>query len=75
MMSCKEATLLASKKEEGKLSLAERLKLAIHYVMCVYCKRFEQHTKIISRKAKEVSTELKMSETAKNDIKKALKSA
>ena len=74
MLSCKEATMLASKKEEGKITLMERLKLAIHYAMCIYCKRFAQHTRIIAGKAGQTASDMKMPEPAKTSVKNTLKS-
>ena len=74
-LNCKEATMLASKKQEGEITLIERIKLYYHNKMCIICKRFEQQIRIISRRAKETSSDVKMPEQAKNEIKQAIKAA
>ncbi len=66
--------MLASKKQEGKITLMERLKLAFHNVMCVYCKRFEQQAKIIARRVKQTSVDRRMPDEAKKTVKNAIKS-
>ncbi|BAV08852.1 hypothetical protein SAMN05421788_101304 [Filimonas lacunae] len=38
--SCQQATLLAMKKEEGKISRAEKWKLFFHLLYCHVCRRF-----------------------------------
>lgn len=73
MMSCKEATLLASKKEEGRITLVERVKLAIHMFICVYCKRFVQQTNVIAHKAKQEIITHQLPEKLKQDINKVIK--
>ncbi len=42
MLSCKNATRLASEKLDRALSLRERLALRVHMLMCVGCSRFER---------------------------------
>ena len=42
MISCKEATHLASLQMERKLSLRERLQFRMHLAMCVGCRRAEK---------------------------------
>jgi len=42
MISCKEATRLASLQLERKLSLWERLQLRLHVAICVGCRRAEK---------------------------------
>lgn len=54
MISCKEATFLMAKKEEGKLLLMERLNLSVHTIMCSFCRRFEKQTLHIGKESKHV---------------------
>jgi len=54
MIGCREATFLMAKKEEGKLSIIERIKLAIHSSMCAVCKNFEKQTGRIGEESKHV---------------------
>ena len=42
MISCKEATRLASLQLERKLSLWERIQFRVHLVFCVGCRRAEK---------------------------------
>jgi len=58
MISCKEASYLTSKKEEGKISLAERLKLAFHLMMCRFCKMFDKQNTFIAHHAKQMEDAL-----------------
>jgi hypothetical protein len=40
LIHCKEATLLATKKEFEALSGVQKTKLMVHLLFCKYCKRF-----------------------------------
>jgi len=51
MISCKEATNFISRKEEGKLSLKQRMQLWLHLGVCSFCKLFYKQNKIIIRQA------------------------
>lgn len=41
-MDCKRATYLISKKQGGKLSLIDRIKLQLHLKSCTICKAVER---------------------------------
>jgi hypothetical protein len=56
MMSCKEATYLMGLKEEGKISVFNRMKLNMHTSMCSFCKRFEEQGKLIKDAAVDASS-------------------
>jgi hypothetical protein len=49
-LTCKEATYLSSKKEEGKLTLFLQLRLLMHYISCPPCRRFINQCKLIAKK-------------------------
>ncbi len=51
-ISCKYATFLTSKKEVGKTSIFENIKLKLHYKICDGCQLFDDQTKFIGKKAK-----------------------
>ena len=51
-ISCKKATFLISKKQEGKLALGERLQLTMHLFICDVCKLFNIQTNHILHKLK-----------------------
>jgi hypothetical protein len=42
MISCKEATRLASLQMERQLTLGERLQFRLHLAICVGCRRAER---------------------------------
>ena len=52
-MTCKKATYLISKKEEGRLSLVEKWQLMGHFAICRLCRKFEQQTRWIIRQTKQ----------------------
>ena len=47
-ISCKEAVHYILKKEEGKLSIPERISLWRHLAVCSLCRIFSQQNKIIN---------------------------
>ncbi|HKJ42383.1 MAG TPA: hypothetical protein VKA27_09825 [Sunxiuqinia sp.] len=49
MLTCKEATLLISIKSFRKLNLSEALKLRMHLMACISCRRFNRQNKIIDQ--------------------------
>ncbi len=51
MISCKKATYLISKKEEQKISFVEKLQLKLHLLACIFCRLFEQQSKVIGANA------------------------
>ncbi|WP_394766908.1 hypothetical protein [Ferruginibacter sp.] len=54
VLDCKQATLLSLKKEEGKASISERVKLFYHLLYCIYCRRFVKQSSIINHIGKAV---------------------
>ena len=72
MMSCKKASFLIAKKEERKLSLGERIHLAMHLSMCEFCKAFEKQSAYISKQAKHFHSTAELSPESKSQIAKAL---
>lgn len=50
-ISCKRATFLAAKKEVGKTSFLDNLKLKIHYKICDGCRLFDKQTLFIGKNA------------------------
>jgi len=61
MISCKEASFLTAKKEEGKLSLSESLKLSFHMSMCEFCTRFQRQMRRIRRESPHIHSEEELS--------------
>lgn len=72
-ITCKEATIYISKKEEGKLSLTQRIQLWMHFGICSLCKMFYRQNKIIIQKATKIETDETLTPQAKADIIEKLK--
>lgn len=72
MISCNKATFLMSKKEEGKLSVIERINLSIHTSMCSLCKRFEKQTSQIGKECRHVQAEDNLPSIARVRIERIL---
>lgn len=72
MISCKEATFLMAKKEEGKLSFIRAIKLSIHTSMCSVCKTFEKQTARIVKESKHIHADDNLPLLAKGRIAQAL---
>lgn len=69
IISCKSATYLISKQQEGKLPVGERIQLIIHIFVCDVCKLFKIQTKHILHKIKHQKKEShSLSQEAKNVI-------
>lgn len=74
VLDCKQATLLSLKKEEGKISIPERVKLFYHLLYCIYCRRFVKQSSIINQMGKAVADSIfthpphSLSEKIKDDI-------
>lgn len=73
-ISCKKATYLSSKKEEGKLSWIEKIQLRSHMAICSLCRLFEQQSQIIAHHAKHAECTDTLSDEAKRSIQKNLDS-
>jgi len=72
IIPCTEATYLISKLEEHALTLRERFRLIVHLILCVFCRRFLEQTKIISKAAGGSIPEEKLSEQEKQKMRKDL---
>jgi hypothetical protein len=58
VLNCKQATLLSLKKEEGKISFGENIKLIYHLLYCKYCKRFIKQSSIINHLGETINESL-----------------
>ncbi len=61
-----------AKKEEGKLSFAESIKLYIHTSMCSLCKKFEKQFSEIAKQSKHIHAEDNLPMFAKERIERML---
>ena len=53
MISCECAGQLIEKKQEMKLSLADRMKLKFHLMMCSICRTYEKQSKLLGEWLKQ----------------------
>jgi hypothetical protein len=54
--NCKQATLLHIKKQEKKISPAERVKLFIHLLFCDPCRLFVKQAAIIDQSLRQLQS-------------------
>lgn len=71
-ISCKKATYLVSKKEEGKLNWIESIQFRTHMAICSLCRLFEQQSKLISKHAKHMHSDASLSEDQKKKMEQSL---
>jgi hypothetical protein len=72
IIPCRQATYLISKREGHALTLRERFQLLVHLIVCEFCRRFLEQTKIISKEAKRLASEEKLTQEEKRKIREAL---
>ncbi|MBN8667116.1 MAG: hypothetical protein J0M30_06380 [Chitinophagales bacterium] len=72
MIHCHEATFFMAKKEEGKLSLTDRLKLSVHTSLCAACKKFEKQTSRIKQESQSIFASDTLSTPTRERLKKTL---
>ncbi len=58
IFSCEKATLLISKREEGKLTFNEKIRLCFHLALCSMCRSFEKQTARLSKAAGKIDAHL-----------------
>ncbi len=78
MLNCDKATYLLSKQEVEKLKCTERMKLRVHLMSCIYCRKFAEQSKYITQQLQNFSKvnpenlQLKLSEIQKSNLKQAV---
>ncbi len=77
MMNCEKASTLASAAFDRKLSLAERIGVWAHWLMCAPCRAYRKQLLTIRRHmgrlGDEASTAAPMDDSAKARIRKRLR--
>jgi hypothetical protein len=58
VLNCKQATLLSLKKEEGRISFMENIKLQYHVLYCKYCRRFIKQSAVINHQGAQIPESL-----------------
>lgn len=71
-ISCKKATYLSSKKEEGKLNWIEKIQLRSHLAICSLCRLFEVQSQIIAHHTRHTTCSDQLSEEAKKRMEQCL---
>lgn len=72
IIPCTQATFLISKREKHALPFREKFQLLIHLMICEFCRRFLEQTRIISKAAKSIIAEEKLTVEEKVKLKKML---
>jgi hypothetical protein len=75
MITCKRASFLVTKKEEGKIGIMEQIQLQMHLSICSLCRLFEKQSWLIGSNAKNmhIHKEEHLSDSRKQAIKNLLK--
>lgn len=58
MRNCRDITALVSQGLDRKLSLAERLAINLHIMMCSRCRNFQRQTRFIRKAARRYTENL-----------------
>ncbi|HMD54358.1 MAG TPA: hypothetical protein VKJ65_07415 [Phycisphaerae bacterium] len=84
ILSCRKATLLATKKEQIGLTFLESFQLKVHVLVCTGCRAASRQIQIIEQAARlaaerlfgpSISDEFKLPEQAREKIRTALHDA
>ena len=54
MMNCKQATSLMSQAQDRQLTLAERMKLKVHLIICNGCNNYNKQMHLIGEAMKRL---------------------
>jgi hypothetical protein len=80
IFDCKQATLLSIKRDQGAISLFERVKLSYHLLYCDPCRQFVKQSQLLDRAGRQLNhlmssrPPFSLSETAKSRIQKNIES-
>jgi hypothetical protein len=75
MLSCRHNTRLISERLERSLSLAERLRLGVHLVLCPPCQRFDHATRWLHDTLTSLPADVPLPDEARERIRQALERA
>ncbi|AFM11005.1 hypothetical protein [Turneriella parva] len=67
-MNCSEYTRHASTARDEKPSFKARVGMAIHWVLCIYCRRFTRQLGAISRQLRRQEADAKMPAGLRQEI-------
>lgn len=60
MLKCKQASQLASRALDEKLSMREHFALKFHLLICEYCSRFSQQLKALNVAINNIGTNIEV---------------
>lgn len=49
MKTCREVHELASALQDGRLRLRARIELRMHLLLCIHCRRYVRHLRLLAR--------------------------
>ena len=75
IIPCTQATFLMSKREEHALTLSETFRLSVHLLVCEFCRRFLQQTKIVAKAMRRLSSVESLTSEEKRRMREILGSA
>jgi hypothetical protein len=73
MITCKEATELINRREEGKISYLDKVKLFIHLLMCKFCSAYNKQLDLIIAGLQFVGLTMKLDDSVKDNIKNKIR--
>ena len=76
MLSCKQATELISAKQDRKLTLSERLGMALHLMICHLCRKYKRQIDFITDAARRLydatDNDFKLTDSGRRRIQDAI---
>ena len=72
LITCRDATNFISQKEEGKISFNHRIKLAIHLLICKFCKLFYKQNKFLTQNFQNIRTEDSLTEEEQTKLTRTI---
>ena len=72
IIPCKQATYLIVKREERSLTLKEIYQLIVHLIVCVFCRRFLEQSRLISKGARRLTFADTLSAEEKRKMQESL---
>lgn len=72
IVSCKEASTLIEKKENGEIGFPDRLKLRLHLTMCKACQSYARQSRLISTLLRSGMRDNTISKESEEQIKRKI---
>jgi hypothetical protein len=72
IVPCEEATFLISKRQDTALTVRERYALIVHLIVCKYCRRFLEQTRLLLTAVKELRSDERLTHDEKRKLQELL---